>query len=247
MQHPLRQARPSDPLLRLRVADDHIGHFAVDGDHVAFLRTGRRSGETWVTALGDDPARIVALIESLEPFGFDGVTVHDDVFMHLPDAYRGEDPGHWSLWEFGGRVSEHAHTARLEPLDPRIDPLLAHSDSAYIHAGDPRVVEWHGVEDGDRLAAVGAWAWSVGDTAHLVSICTEPAHRGRGMGTALTVGLTRAALAQGATGVNLEMYADNLPAAAVYRAAGYAECGRYRSAMIRPSRAVEGSHGREPA
>ena len=247
MQHPLRQARPSDPFLRLRVADDHVRHFAVDEDHVAFLRTGRTSGETWITALGEEPTRVTALIESLRHHGFDGVTVHDHVFDHLPADLRGPAPGHWSLWEFDGRMMEASGSTRLDPHDPRIDPLLAHSDSAYIHAGDPRVVQWHGIEDGDRLVAVGAWTSSVGGAAHLVSICTDPAYRGRGIGTALTVGLTRGALTEGATGVNLEMYADNLPAAAVYRAAGFAECGRYCSAMIRTSRAVEGSHGREPA
>ena len=230
MQHPLRQARPSDPFLRLRVADDHVGAFALDGDHVAFLRTGRNSGETWVTALGDDPARIIALVESLEPDGFDGVTVHDHVFDHLPDDLRGPAPGHWSLWEFDGRMMEASDSTRLDPHDPRIDPLLAHSDSAYIHAGDPRVVQWHGIEDGDRLVAVGAWTSSVGGAAHLVSICTDPAYRGAGLGRRITSGLTAAAVASGASGANLEMYAGNEPAAGAYRAAGYIEVGRYMSA-----------------
>ena len=72
MQHPLRQARPADPFLRLRMEDPDIGAYAIDGDHVALLRAGRTSGEVWVTALGDDPERILALIEELRPHGFDG-------------------------------------------------------------------------------------------------------------------------------------------------------------------------------
>lgn len=251
MQHPLRQARPDDPFLRLRMVDPDIGAYAIDGDHVALLRTGRMSGETWVTALGDDPARILALIEELRPHGFDGVTAHDHVFEQLPDELRGPDPGHWSLWELTSPDSLEsalvradladsddttAHSAnmavRLEPLDPRIDPLLEHSSSAYIHAGDPHVEEWRGIVDGDALIAVGARVGAAHGRAHLVSICTDPAQRGRGLGRAITSALAAEALASGATGVWLEMYADNAVAARAYRGVGFEEMGRYRSALL---------------
>jgi ribosomal protein S18 acetylase RimI-like enzyme len=251
MQHPLRQARPTDSFLRLRVDDRAIGAYAVDGDHVVFLRTGRKSGETWATALGDDPARILALIDSLRGHGFDGVTVHDEVFAHLPADLRGPDPGHWSLWELvgappsaecaladsnsAGSGSARAHSVQLTLLasdDPRIDPLLAHSSSAYIYAGDPKINEWRGILDGDRLVAVGAWTTSSSGDAHLVSICTDPEYRGRGLGRAVTAVLASAALEQGVPGVTLEMYAGNEPAARAYRAVGFAERGRYMSALI---------------
>jgi len=252
MQHPLRQARPSDPFLRLRMEDPDIGAYAIDGDHVALLRTGRMSGESWVTALGDDPARILALIEELRPHGFDGVTAQDHVFECLPDGLRGPDPGHWSLWElisrtslaecapaedlFGVSGSVGAHSThevvRLAADDPRIDPLLANSSSAYIYAGDPHVQQWHGITDGDALIAVGARVGAAHGRAHLVSICTDPAHRGRGLGRAVTASLSEAALAAGATGVWLEMYADNTAAARTYRAVGFEETGRYRSALL---------------
>lgn len=231
MQHPLRQARPSDPFLRLRVDDSHVGEYLIDGDHVAFLRTGRKSGETWVTGLGEDPERIVGLIESLRPYGFDGVTVYDDVFDHLPVDLRGPDPGHWSLWEFVGSIDVDV-TSQLDPHDPRIDALLAHSDSAYIYAGDPKVVQWRGILDGDQLVAVGAWTPSVDGAAHLVSICTDPEYRGRGLGRAITAGLTAAALEEGANGANLEMYAGNEAAARAYRSVGFVEQGRYLSGSL---------------
>jgi ribosomal protein S18 acetylase RimI-like enzyme len=232
MQHPLRQARPSDPFLRLRVDDEHVGAYAIDGDHVAFLRTGRKSGETWATGLGASPARVVALIESLRSPGFDGVTVHDQVFAHLPNDLRGPDPGHWSLWELTGEVADSPETQLLDPRDPRIDPLLAHSSSAYTYAGDPKVIEWWGISEGHRLVAVGAWTRSVGGAAHLVSICTDPEYQGRGLGRAVTASLASAALDAGATGVNLEMYAGNDAAGRAYRAAGFVERGRYMSALI---------------
>ncbi|MBM3687846.1 MAG: GNAT family N-acetyltransferase [Actinobacteria bacterium] len=251
MQHPLRQARPADPFLRLRMEDADIGAFAIDGDHVALLRAGRKSGEVWVAALGDDPARILRLIDAMRSHGFDGVTVHDHVFALLPVDIRGPDPGHWSLWELAGDAalvesalacanpadSHHAtaHSAtvgvRLEPDDPRIDQLLEHSSSAYIRAGDPHVEEWRGVVDDHALIAVGARVAAAHGRAHLVSICTDPAHRGLGLGRAVTASLAGEALAAGATGVWLEMYADNAAAAQAYRAVGFEEVGRYRSAL----------------
>jgi GNAT superfamily N-acetyltransferase len=236
MQHPLRQARPSDPFLRLRLEDRDIGPYAVDGDHIALLRTGRMSGETWVTALGDDPARILALVEELRPHGFDGVTVHDHVFEHLPSDLRGPDPGHWSLWEFAApavrTTTQLTSAVRLDPHDVRIDPLLAHSDSAYIYAGHPKVIEWRGILEGDRLIAVGAWTVSAGGVAHLVSICTDPDFRGRGLGRAMTQALTSGALQRGARGVTLEMYVDNAAAARAYGSVGFLERGRYLSASL---------------
>ncbi|MEY4170218.1 MAG: hypothetical protein RLZ94_1291 [Actinomycetota bacterium] len=236
MQHPLRQARPHDPFLRLRVDNQAIGAYAIDGDHVVFLRSGRKSGETWATGLGDDSSRILGLIQSLRGHGFDGVTVHDDVFAQLPADLRGPDPGHWSLWELVGAVPSAecalADPALLAPDDPRIDPLLAHSSSAYIYAGDPKIKEWWGILDGDRLVAVGAWSISSNGDAHLVSICTDPEYRGRGLGRAVTAGLASAALEQGVPGVTLEMYAGNEAAARAYRAVGFVERGRYMSALI---------------
>ena len=231
MQHPLRQARPADPFLRVRMEDPKIGAYAIDGDHVAFLRTGRMSGETWVTALGDDPARILALIDELRVHGFDGVTVHDHVFEYLPDDIRGPDPGHWSLWELTGEFTLASETVRLDPEDPRIDPLLAHSSSAYIYAGDPHVVEWRGITDGDALVAVGARQADAHDGAHLASICTHPDSRGQGLGRAITASLAAEALKAGAPWVWLDMYADNAAAARTYRAVGFEEMGRYRSAL----------------
>ena len=232
MQHPLSLARPSDPFLRLRMEDPDIGAYAIDGDHVALLRTGRMSGESWVTALGDDPARILALIEELRPHGFDGVTAHDHVFEVLPGDLRGPDPGHWSLWELTGEIVGAATTVRLEPDDARIDRLLEHSSSAYIRAGDPHVVEWRGITDGDVLIAVGARLPAAHGGVHLVSICTDPDYRGRGLGRVITASLAAEALATGASRIWLEMYADNVVAARTYRAVGFEEMGRYRSALL---------------
>jgi ribosomal protein S18 acetylase RimI-like enzyme len=215
--------------------DRHFGAYAIDGDHVALLRAGRHSGETWVTGLGDDPVRVVALIDRLRDEGFDGVTVHDHVFAELPDDLRGPDPGHWALWQLDHLALAEgglAGSIALEADDPRIDPLLEHSESAYIHAGNPVVAEWRGIVEDGRLAAVGARVRGPGAGAHLVSICVDPRSRGRGLGRLVTSSLTESALREGAEPIWLEMYAENAAAARVYRAVGFAEQGRYRSALI---------------
>lgn len=254
MPHPLRIARPTDPFLRLRLEDSDLTVWAVDGDHVVVFRIGEKSGQRWVTALGDDPERIITLIQSVQHHGIDGVTVHDHVFEFLPDNLRGPKPGHWALWEYTGgsalaesapagpvgRTSESAtahspgdwpeKAVRLDPLDPRIGPLLAHSSSAYIHAGDASVVEWWGIVEGPALLAVGARVGAARGSAHLVSICTDPAHRGRGLGQGVTAALVRSAQESGASRVWLETYVDNAAAAVTYQAVGFTEQGRYRSA-----------------
>ena len=250
MPHPLLLARPTDPFLRLRVEDpEAVEIYVIDGDHVAFCRPGRRSGERWVTALGDDPERIAALIGRLRPHGIDGVHVHDHVYAQLPDDLQGPDPGHWSLWECapdrgecafpdrsgGDSESGIAHSVGITALtagDPRIDDLLTHSDSAYIRADDPDVVEWIGIVERGELSAVGARMPGPRGTAHLVSICTHPQRRGAGLARQITEGLTARAWAEGATGVWLEMYAGNTAAARVYQSVGFTEVARYRSALV---------------
>ena len=100
-------------------------------------------------------------------------------------------------------------------------------------------MEWLGIVEGSGLVAVGARVRAAYGSAHLVSICTDPAHRGRGLGRAVTTALVGSALDSGAPRVWLEMYADNAAAAVAYHAVGFTEQGRYRSAATRSLR----SHG----
>lgn len=251
MPHPLRTARPDDPYLRFRLEEEQVVDHVIDVDHIAFVRPGRRPGELWITALGDDPDRIRALIEELlQGRQIDGIHVEDAVYLQLPEHLRIPDPGHWSIWVINARHAPPglqgavSGTVDLDPHDTRIDPLLEHSDSAYLRAGDPSVRRWVGVVEGGRLLAVGAETVIAETVPHLVSICTDPSVRGRGYGRRVTAALVQAAFACGAPEVYLEMYAGNAAAAAVYRGVGFREAGRYRSGWL-PDRA--GSTDAEPA
>lgn len=243
MPHPLRIARPADPFLRFHVEDDAVIDYAVDGDHVAFVRTGRRGDELWVSALGDDPDRLRALIERMtRRREIDGIHVKDGVYAHLPSDLQIPDPGHWSIWtlvasEADPRLSEWATDAlSIATDDQRIDALLAQSSSAYLFAGNPAISRWVGVERGAELVSVGAETVIANGTPHLVSICTAREWRGRGLGRAVTAALASSALHRGAPEVYLEMYAGNEPAARLYSSLGFREVGRYRSGFL-PGRA----------
>lgn len=251
MPHPLRTARPTDPFLRFNVQDEQVVDYRIDGDHVAFVRPGRRAGELWLGALGDDPGRALALIDALLAcHPIDGIHVHDDVYERLPERLTIPDPGHWSIWvaSAADQVPDlrrwASQTTELQGTDTRIDSLLEHSDSAYVFAGDPTVSRWVGVEREELLLAVGAESVIAGDIPHLVSICTDPAERGTGLGRAVTAALVGAAFSRGEPLVYLEMYAGNAPAAALYRSVGFREVARYRSGWL-PRRGRP--EAREPA
>lgn len=246
MPHPLRTARPDDPFLRYCLDDAQVLDYLIDDDLVAFIRPGRRAAECWVSALGDDPARVTQLVDELaERHRVDGIHVHDHVYPLLPERLRIADPGHWSIWVItpaaaSPRLSDWSTgTEELDPFDARIDPLLAHSESAYLMSGHPAIGRWVGVTEGDRLVAVGAQTVIADGVPHLVSICTDPGARDRGHGRAVTAALLSAAFARGAPEAYLEMYAGNAAAAALYRSVGFQEAGRYRSGWV-PGRAPTG-------
>ena len=95
LQH-LHRARPTDPFVQWRIEADGLGAVAVDGDHIAWVRHDR---EVWGTALVEDPARLVALLERIDadqPLA--GVTVPAEAFASLPGRFVSPDPGYWSLW-----------------------------------------------------------------------------------------------------------------------------------------------------
>lgn len=224
---------PGDPYLRWRVAPADISDAMSCTGHGAWVhRTAK--GERWATALGPDPRIVTGLLAEIESRGdIDGFTVHDTVMEALPSRWRGTDPGHWSAWTLDAQSTASGAAVRLSSGDSRIDALLAHSPSSYIGADDPRVVAWAGViEAGELLSVAGAIREASG-AWHLVSVCTAPAARGRGL-AAETIGLLCAeAAAETAPCVLLEMYVDNAAGSALYRRLGFIERARYRSWAIR--------------
>jgi GNAT superfamily N-acetyltransferase len=113
---------------------------------------------------------------------------------------------------------------RVERLTDADHPeLTALIDAAFptttSRPGDPLVVDWYGIRAGGRLVACGADR-SRGDIGFVAGLTVAPDQRGRGLGAALTTGMTRALLTRHDT-VGLGVYTDNVGATRLYRRLGF--------------------------
>ena len=232
----------SDPLIRWMVSPDApadlgVGsRIAADGANVAWLGRATRPQEAWVTGIGDDAAATAHLVEQLaDENPIDGVTVSEAVFPLLPPRLQSPDPGRWCLWTLDPGTWDSGRfrgAVELDLDDPRIARLLQHSTSAHTFPGDPRIVRWAGVEDEDRLLSVAGMTWEPSGAAHLLSVCTEPAHRGRGLAQTACALLIDRAVEEGAPIIVLEMYTANESGRRAYSALGFSEVGRYCSGLL---------------
>ncbi len=230
-----KQVRPTDPFVRWVVGDRQPAASIVDGDAIAWLGRASKPGESWITAFGDDPVVVAGLVEQLDAeHHVDGITVPEDAFDLLPERLRSPDPGHWCFWTLdpAGLDLPPTIAVGLDLDDSRIAPLLQHSDSAYLFPGNPAIVRWAGVVEGDRLLSVAGQITESTGAAHLVSVCTDPAERGRGLGREACLGIMHAAVADGAPMLVLEMYVANEPGRRTYRGLGFTEVARYRSGLL---------------
>lgn len=231
---PLLEARPSDPYLRWMVSEGDAQHVLTAATSVAWVE--ERPTEIWITALSDDPpvaAELVRILAAKVPV--DGVTVPEDAFAFLPPGLQSADHGHWSFWalEAGDLATDPDGAIVLQSDDPRIRPLLVHSPSAYTFPGDTRVARWTGVEERGELLSVAGQIREASGAAHIVSVCTHPDWRGRGLAQAACSKLIVEAFAEGAPAVVLEMYADNEAGRRTYQALGFTEVARFRSGLLR--------------
>lgn len=239
----LLAVRPDDPLVRWRVADRLDGAasagvaLVTSGRNVAWLGRAARSDERWVTGLGEEPSVVAGLVADIsERHEIDGVTVPETAFDVLPAHLRSPAIGHWCLWTRAATPAglEADGAIALDPADARILPLLAHSASAHVFPGDPSIVAWAGVEVHGELASVAACQRSASGSAHIVSVCTDPRFRGRGLAEHCCSLLMLQAIAEGAPMIDLEMYVANDSGRALYSRLGFEECGRYMSGLLRP-------------
>ncbi len=127
------------------------------------------------------------------------------------------------LWSTASpaRQPEEERVVRLTEADhPALGALIDEAfPSTTSRPGDPRIAAWYGIRDGDRIVACGADR-SRGDIGFVAGLTVAPDRRGRGLGAALTAGMTRALLARHDT-VALGVYTDNVGAIRLYRRLGY--------------------------
>ncbi len=158
----------------------------------------------------------------------DGVTVPEGAFALLPAHLRSPDHGHWCFWvhDPGLAAIGESDAIDLADDDPRIAPLLAHSDSAHIFPGDGRIVRWVGiVEAGELVVAVAAQRTSRPAPRTSCSVCTRPAAAVSGLARRACTAHHAAAVAQGAPAIVLEMYVGNDAGRRAYAALGFRRGG----------------------
>ncbi|RLP94526.1 GNAT family N-acetyltransferase [Micromonospora sp. CV4] len=165
----------------------------------ALASAGALRAEQWLHLPRHDPALLAGRL---------AVSRHDDWDFHWTDAPPPAQPDEQRVV----RLAEADHPA----LEALIDEAFPSTTS---RPGDPRVVDWYGIRDGDRLVAAGADR-SRGDIGFLAGLTVAPDQRGRGLGAALTAGMTRALLTRYDT-VGLGVYPDNVGAVRLYRRLGF--------------------------
>jgi GNAT superfamily N-acetyltransferase len=179
--------------------------------------------------------------EALLPPGVGSVTVAHDalgaVAAHLPLA----DGNDWEWLYAGSAPPVVAAESRLVPLGPDDVDALRELLAAANPRTDARPFEypdqaWVGARDAaGRLVACGVREPSLAGYPILSGITVDPAHRGTGLGLAVTAYLTRAAVAQAGV-CTLGMYSDNAVARRVYRGLGYRGDHRWASRRLAPGR-----------
>ncbi len=244
----LLAARPDDRFLRYDISPARVERALVSADAVAWVSHHPFRGVRWVTALGAVPGPAAALaVQALalteqagEPAA--GVTVPVSDHPFLPLEQRPPEGNRWCWWwtdrEPGVRPGE-ADVVDLDPADPRIAPLLAHSPSASVDPDDDHVVRWAGVVSAGELVACAAHVEHRPGIPHLASVVTHEGHRGRGLASDVCARLTRDALGAGAPVVTLGMYTSNDTARGVYTRLGFTVEHSFHSGYL-PERAASG-------
>ena len=154
---------------------------------------------------------------------------------HLP-AWVGLDGTDWDFRWLKAAPPGQPGEERVVPVEDEeaVRALLDRSSpTASALPGDEQVRRWVGLLDEEgRLEACAADTSTVPGVGHLSSIAVDPAHRGRGLGSAVTAALTRELLAGGCELVTLGMYATNTAGRAMYDRLGFADEHRITSGPL---------------
>ena len=137
------------------------------------------------------------------------------------------DPS-WSSdsYSFEIRQSKVSHMVVLEDgaataAETRDDGWLRRLGGWLLHGADER-------ENGATILGYGG-LWQVESEAHISTIATHPAHRGRGYGEVLLAGMLRKALRLKADYLVLEVRVSNAIALNLYQKYGFSRVGRKRN------------------
>jgi ribosomal protein S18 acetylase RimI-like enzyme len=154
----------------------------------------------------------------------------------LAPRYRVEPHGPHDKMLLRRPVDADAPAVRLGPPDR--ERLLAFYRESYPgNWFEPRMLEtgqYHGVvEDGVLRAAGGVHVYSPRHAvAAIGNVAVDPAHRGRGLGRAVTAAICRSLAAAGIADIGLNVLGDNRAAIACYRRLGFEKIAEYDELLL---------------
>lgn len=220
---------PDDPFIRWDLANPHGSDIWVLGDAVAFERSSHTRHIHGISVLGgaDVPELLDGVLAELPP-QVNGVAVER---QHLPllEERLGARLGQGGNWDWMWTTQAPPvlpGEARLVELDDTRDArnILSLNEignpTAESDPGGGRTQVWLGTWEDGELVGAGAIHLTPGGVPHLAGIVIHPEMRGRGLGVALTAGLTRRAIELAGV-CTLGMYADNDRARSVYVGLGF--------------------------
>lgn len=165
----------------------------------------------------------------------------EDVLGPASDSRSGGGDWDW-LWTDAPpprQPAEH-RVVGLDDADDAADLIrlnAEHSPTAESEPGSGRTEVWLGIRDrAGSIIAAGAIHRTAAGAPHLCGIVVDAAHRGQGLGAAITAALTRRALSlSGDTSVaTLSVYAGNTGARRMYQQLGYHTAQAFRSRLMTP-------------
>lgn len=217
---PLRPPHGMQPLTDAGALADESARFEEAGRVRASLTALRDGGH-----LGRLGSQSVSVVQE------HGEVAHD--VLDLGDG------GDWDWMWTAVLPPVHPAEARTVVLDDADDAdelrtfSTTHNPRVWTEIGTGKVGRWVGIRDvsGALLAVGGAETEQTG-VPHLAGIVTHSAHRGTGLGTAVSAALTRWAVREHGVST-LGMFSDNDAARAVYRRLGYRTARAWHSRQLR--------------
>lgn len=237
----------NDPFVRWGIPSPLGGAVLAGAGAVAVERFGRRGRGMWVIPHnGGGAPGIRALLEQLRegPVAQLGVTrlsVPQEYAEELAATFATAGGGDWDwMWSTSlpPTVSHEDELITLDDTDDAAEIATLSSAHSPDGEGDPgrgRTHLWLGLRCPDgELVAAGAMQLLESGVPHLAGIVTHTGHRGRGLGRAVSTGLTRhAVLAYGVC--TLGMYSSNPAARALYAGLGYRTAYSWHSRRLAPT------------
>lgn len=239
----LHAAAPDDVMVISETRGGAVAAWSLEGG-LAFAAADDYSGSAcWLSVVGDPRAAPFLVDAALADLGaqISGVTVPRGVPLARwnADPQPGDEAdSDWDLMATWSPPPAQSAQSRVSTIEdrPQIQAFLDRVNPRHSVRADYALVdEWVAVRDeaSGTLLAVGALTRRISGIAYLASIATDPAHRAKGFGGAITASLTRRVFERGEKLCTLAHYHPNEPARSIYLRTGYRTTHRFSSGAIR--------------